>query len=323
MFLCFFVKAQPEPEYEVEKVFDKLTEENGQVFYLVKWVGFNVPTWEPLCNLEQAKELVDEFENGRNHAQGDQSDENEDVMMDFSTDEVADVTYATDEDELSNSEEDSDTEDEDDFLSVNLISQKQKKSKTTIATKLIDAIEAGTSTSASCTLILVEGDSALETVKSALFVLGTNKYGALPLQGTMLNVRCFPFEKTQSNFIVTRITESVGLKFNETYDTKDDLNKLRYGKVLVMPDADKGGTHFTGLVFNFFNFFWPTLMKLDFFGMIKTPIVNVNYNESILSFYTLEQFESWRQKIDTEAIFAVHYLKGNYFYKCLHSKHND
>ena len=61
------LENEPEPElvdneleYEVEKILDKKGNK-----YLVKWKGYNDPTWEPRRNLTNAKEAIEEFEKGK------------------------------------------------------------------------------------------------------------------------------------------------------------------------------------------------------------------------------------------------------------------
>ena len=50
--------------YEVEKILDCITDENGEIFYLVKWLGYDDPkdlTWEPFDHLEKCQQLIQEF----------------------------------------------------------------------------------------------------------------------------------------------------------------------------------------------------------------------------------------------------------------------
>lgn len=50
--------------YEVEKILDWTTDVNGDIFYLVKWVGYDDPkdhTWEPFENLDKCQLLIQEF----------------------------------------------------------------------------------------------------------------------------------------------------------------------------------------------------------------------------------------------------------------------
>ena len=49
-----------EIEYEVEQVLDSKLH-HGKLQYLVKWIGYNEPSWEPEENLEHAKDTVNDF----------------------------------------------------------------------------------------------------------------------------------------------------------------------------------------------------------------------------------------------------------------------
>eukprot|EP00833_Pecoramyces_ruminatium_P009141 jgi/Orpsp1_1/1183173/evm.model.c7180000084178.2 len=50
-----------EEEYEVEAILDKKKKKGG-IYYKIKWLGYDEITWEPECNLENARELVENFE---------------------------------------------------------------------------------------------------------------------------------------------------------------------------------------------------------------------------------------------------------------------
>jgi len=58
--------SQPaEEDYEVEKILERKEGKKGNVTYLVKWKNFDDPadyTWEPSNNLEDVKDMVDQFE---------------------------------------------------------------------------------------------------------------------------------------------------------------------------------------------------------------------------------------------------------------------
>src|ERR1700756_2028407 len=55
-------ESEDETEYEVEKILDQ-DYRNGKLFYLVKWTGYEDPTWEPSSNLKLAKEAIKDYEN--------------------------------------------------------------------------------------------------------------------------------------------------------------------------------------------------------------------------------------------------------------------
>jgi hypothetical protein len=109
------------------------------------------------------------------------------------------------------------------------------KSKIKI-TKLDDASKAGTAESESCFLFLAEGDSASSSVIAGLS--GVDKpeyYGVFPLRGKPLNVRDVDLSKIRKNEEIKNIINILGLEFGKKYT---DTKKLRYGKVVLMADAD-------------------------------------------------------------------------------------
>lgn len=142
--------------------------------------------------------------------------------------------------------------------------------------KLEDAFDAGTNNSNQCTLILTEGDSAKSLVSSVLDHIGRDKYGIFPLQGILLNVR----KQIRKNSQLNNIMKIIGLDYKKQYLTNADLEKLRYGKIMIMPDPDIDGTYFKASIINFMHFYWPSLLELNFFEMFITPCVKASNGEN-------------------------------------------
>ena len=72
-----------------------------------------------------------------------------------------------------------------------------------------------------------------------------------------------------------------------------DVSSLRYGKLVIMADQDYDGSHIKGLVINFFQYFWPSLLKLGFLQQFITPIVKATKGKRSFMFFTLQQYKTW------------------------------
>ena len=89
------------------------------------------------------------------------------------------------------------------------------------------------------------------------------------------------------------------------------LKELRYGKVLILTDADVDGSHIKGLLINLFSVFWPELLEIPGFLMsLATPIIKAKKQKNVKEFYTLSEFEKWKETIDNLNQWNIKYYKG-------------
>jgi DNA topoisomerase-2 len=172
--------------------------------------------------------------------------------------------------------------------------------------KLDDANKAGKPPeNMKCGLFLCEGDSALATVSRGLSVIGKEYYGAFPLKGKPLNVRDVTLQKMRENQEITNIISALGLEFGKKYTS---TRTLRYGKVIIITDADYDGAHIKGLIINLFDTYWPDLLELDFIYEFITPIVKIKKGNVIKYFYTFSEYKKWKER--NEIGFTIKWIKG-------------
>ena len=152
---------------------------------------------------------------------------------------------------------------------------------------LTDATYAGTKESSKCVLFLAEGLSALSFAKIGMkTVLDANYFGCYPIGGKPLNVRKATVDRINKNAVISNIEKILGLK------TKSDNVNLRYGRVVILKDADTDGAEIMGLIINFFHHQYPNLLHRDFLYEFQTPMIKLYIPNSHLGNYELRHLEN-------------------------------
>ena len=164
------------------------------------------------------------------------------------------------------------------------------------------------------TLMIMEGKSAEAYLKERLKRfkngVGHNFYGTLPIQGKLLNVEKYSDEVMLKNREILNIIKTLNLNFGLDYGLKENLDTLSYGRVMFVVDADDDGAHIQGLLLNFFNSKFPTLVKQGYFSVLRTPIIKAVQREKIIArFYTEKEYEEWKA-LNTNVRCKFNYYKG-------------
>ncbi|KAI9090852.1 DNA topoisomerase [Phlyctochytrium arcticum] len=183
-----------------------------------------------------------------------------------------------------------------------------KRTRITGMAKLDDANNAGTRNAHKCTLILTEGDSAKTLAVSGLSVVGRDNYGVFPLRGKLLNVREASHAQITANAEINAIKQILGLQHGKVYTSTDSL---RYGHLMIMTDQDHDGSHIKGLIINLLDHFWPSLLQIRGFLLeFITPIVKVTKGAREETFFTIPEYEDWKEKHEDGKGWLIKYYKG-------------
>ncbi|WP_179771662.1 DNA gyrase/topoisomerase IV subunit B [Amycolatopsis endophytica] len=158
--------------------------------------------------------------------------------------------------------------------------------------KLVDCRTTGISRSE---LFLVEGDSALGSARMAR----VSEYQALlPLRGKILNVQKASLGDTLKNAEIASIVQVLGAGSGRTFD----LSTMRYGRVILMADADVDGSHIRTLLITLFaKYMRPVIEDGRLFAAMPPLHKIVTKGRNAETIFTFTQREMEQKVADLEA----------------------
>ena len=138
-------------------------------------------------------------------------------------------------------------------------------------------------------LFIVEGDSAA----------GSSKFGrdpefqaVMPIRGKIINPEKNDYARLIQNEEVSSIISALGTGIRDEFKIED----LRYGKIVIMTDADDDGAHIAALLMTFFYRFMRPLVTSGKLYLAKPPLYRVNVKNQKFYIHTNEELDSYRKK---------------------------
>jgi topoisomerase-4 subunit B len=124
-------------------------------------------------------------------------------------------------------------------------------------------------------IFLVEGDSAGGSAKQAR---NRETQAILPLRGKILNVASAAGDKASSNVELSDLALALGVGTGAKFRVDD----LRYGRVIIMTDADVDGAHIASLLITYFHRTMPGLIKAGRLYMALPPLYKLEAGKTVV-----------------------------------------
>ena len=145
-----------------------------------------------------------------------------------------------------------------------------------------------------CEIYVTEGDSASGNLKMAR----NNEFQAvMPVRGKILNTQKATLTQIQKNAEIMTMIDAFGLRIDpKTMKVTYDKSDLRYGKIIIMSDADVDGAHIKNLFYTFIWNFCPDLIKDGYVYAGVPPLYKITIGKEYKYLKNDAELEEFRKK---------------------------
>lgn len=143
-------------------------------------------------------------------------------------------------------------------------------------------------------VFIVEGDSAGGSAKQ-----GRNRFNQaiLPLRGKILNVEKAPLHKILGNAEIKSMVTAIGTGIGED---DFDISRLRYGRIIIMTDADVDGAHIRTLLLTFFYRYMPALIESGNIFIAQPPLFGIHAGKKSIYAYSEKERDRILEEIGAD-----------------------